>query len=286
MESVKRSAYFYPTEIQKKEDIFLCWSGYRHCAAGHVIGWRELSQYELVMVVSGSGVLEMNAKRHALSAGDVFMLFPNVAHYYHTKSNDAWHLKWVAFDGTGCVKMASKLGVTPADPVLHDMQNKKMIGALDNIVDHMIEERATAAMGWFYILYDEIMQVQKYRTECTEDSLADSQHEMVKRILLYLTLNYHKDINVDSVCLWINYSRSYVSHLFKKETGISIPMMINNIRLEKAADSICKTQMNIAEIAKAVGYKSNAYFTRLFLQKYGITPSRYREHAKRATARI
>lgn len=52
---------------------------------------------------------------------------------------------------------------------------------------------------------------------------------------------------------------------------------LNDIRLEKASQQLTQaTEKNITEIAFDCGFSSNQYFTRVFKERYGMSPLRFR----------
>lgn len=62
----------------------------------------------------------------------------------------------------------------------------------------------------------------------------------------------------------------------KALTGMSTSQFINYIRLQKAKEMLVSTSDNISEIAYQVGFKDPNYFTRLFVELYGLPPSEVR----------
>jgi AraC-like DNA-binding protein len=63
--------------------------------------------------------------------------------------------------------------------------------------------------------------------------------------------------------------------VFKDTEGISIAEYINSVRLEKAAELLETSHLNVNEIITRVGVQNETYFYDLFKKKYGITPKEY-----------
>ena len=70
---------------------------------------------------------------------------------------------------------------------------------------------------------------------------------------------------------------AYFSQLFKKETGCGFNDYLNSLRLENAKILLRQPFLKINEVADMAGYKSIAYFNRIFKKYVGVTPSEYRE---------
>ena len=70
---------------------------------------------------------------------------------------------------------------------------------------------------------------------------------------------------------------AYFSAFFKKETGTNFIKKLTNIRLERAAELLVKTDMMVMEICHAVGYNHAGNFLDKFKKKYNLTPNEYRK---------
>ena len=103
--------------------------------------------------------------------------------------------------------------------------------------------------------------------------------EQVKGIL---TKNINdENFGILQLCKSIGLSRSQLHNKIKTKTGLSTSIFIRSIRLEKAKKLLEQTELNVSEVAYEVGFKDPSYFSRLFLEKYNLTPSKYRTHFKR-----
>jgi transcriptional regulator GlxA family with amidase domain len=71
-------------------------------------------------------------------------------------------------------------------------------------------------------------------------------------------------------------SQSHLQHLFKRHTGIRLGHLLNQQRLERAADLLAHSDMSIKEVACAVGYEHTSSFSRAFLRWFATAPSQYR----------
>jgi AraC-like DNA-binding protein len=74
----------------------------------------------------------------------------------------------------------------------------------------------------------------------------------------------------------VNLSRSRLSHLFKGEVGLNLNTFRSNRRVEKAADLLQFTEMQIKEITYCAGYSQAPSFVRAFQKRFGSSPTNYR----------
>lgn len=83
------------------------------------------------------------------------------------------------------------------------------------------------------------------------------------------------DFNINNFSIALGYSKSQLNRKLKNLTGQSPNNFLREFRLHKALDLLHKQQGNISEIAYETGFNSPAYFSKCFVDKYGILPSKY-----------
>ena len=94
----------------------------------------------------------------------------------------------------------------------------------------------------------------------------------------FISQNLHTDLSLTSLADSVHLSSSYLSRLFKKETGVTVTDYITAERMEKARQLLEQTDQSIESITQQVGYPTHHYFTKRFKQRYGVTPKEYRQH--------
>ncbi|MNC22936.1 HTH-type transcriptional activator Btr [compost metagenome] len=72
-------------------------------------------------------------------------------------------------------------------------------------------------------------------------------------------------------------SPTYVSLLYKQETGETLFEYLTKVRIEKAKGLLQDPRNKFYEISGAVGYSDPSHFSKLFKKMTGLTPSAYRE---------
>lgn len=81
---------------------------------------------------------------------------------------------------------------------------------------------------------------------------------------------------VEDLARSLTISRVQLYRKVKAILGISVSDHINNIRLDKSKELLKKSELNISEIAYAVGFSSPNYFSTSFKNKFGVTPKEYK----------
>ena len=96
-------------------------------------------------------------------------------------------------------------------------------------------------------------------------------------LILNFLNEYHTNISLSELSSHFNCSRSHISHMFKKQSGMSIREYCNALKLEDAKNLLVQTNLSITRIAFDTGFNDTSYFIELFKNKYKITPLQYRK---------
>lgn len=125
--------------------------------------------------------------------------------------------------------------------------------------------------------YMEIMETIIRRTAEYIDASSSRRSVLIQECEKYIEENYQKNIIVSDIARDIGVSMSYLSRIFKDETGQTIIHTLNMKKLEKAKEYLRETDMKIYEIAEALGFENITYFSRFFKKYMKISPKEYKE---------
>lgn len=100
---------------------------------------------------------------------------------------------------------------------------------------------------------------------------------LTERAIAYIEQHYSDpDLSFRRLCEALYVSSSYLSKIFKQDTGDTFVDYLTKIRIQKALLLISSPDHRMYEIASLVGYKSQHYFSAAFKRILGVTPSEYR----------
>lgn len=117
--------------------------------------------------------------------------------------------------------------------------------------------------------------------ETPAEPSGDTTSKAIEDVVRTIEHDYAADLSLDLLAEKVYLSPSYLSYLFKKQKGISINKYITLYRMEQAKQLLLTTNRKIVDIGKDVGYVNFPYFSSLFKNHYGKTPSQFREEAVR-----
>lgn len=96
----------------------------------------------------------------------------------------------------------------------------------------------------------------------------------------YIRKNCHKDISLSDVADFVNLNPSYLSRLFKEETGTPFIEYVRNTKMDLAKELLRNSNKKIYEICEALGYQNVQYFSTIFKNVVGMTPLEYKKSGK------
>ena len=99
----------------------------------------------------------------------------------------------------------------------------------------------------------------------------------IQKAISRINFDLTGDLSLKTTAAYLKVNASYLSNLFKKETGYTLTNYVNKKRMEHAAFLLSTTAQSISSIAQQCGVLDENYFTKLFKRHYQLTPSRYRE---------
>ena len=73
-----------------------------------------------------------------------------------------------------------------------------------------------------------------------------------------------------------NYNYNYLSTYFNRKVGESFSEYVNRIRIEKACEILKSSSCTIAQVSEMTGYSDPSYFSRIFKNQTGKTPSQWK----------
>ena len=108
---------------------------------------------------------------------------------------------------------------------------------------------------------------------------------LVKQACAYIQQNYTRSFSLEELSETIGVSKSYLSRIFKMDTGIPLWDYLNRYRIQKAKELLLITDESITAIAADVGYEDTSYFSRVFHEIAGCSPRAYRQKLQWSTRR-
>ncbi|WP_308636244.1 response regulator transcription factor [Paenibacillus silvisoli] len=167
------------------------------------------------------------------------------------------------------------------------IQETMRLGAIDYIVKTQLEKEK---------LEDVLERIaSRLRRESKERSGADYvpiyRNEQGKRYseevvtcinnaVKFINENLFNGINQEEVAKAVNMSRGYFSLCFKDIVGTPFSEYLKNLKIQSAESLLRKTSKPVYLIADQLGFQDEKYFSKLFREHSGMTPTEFRERQR------
>ena len=127
-------------------------------------------------------------------------------------------------------------------------------------------------------LHDEM--VMDYTKKMRKNLRSDTNSKHINASKDYIYAHIKERITIEDLADELGVSASYLSRLFKKETGLSVSSYIRQQKIEMAKNLLRFSDSSIIEIANQLAFSSQSHFIQQFREVTGITPKKYRDESR------
>lgn len=100
-------------------------------------------------------------------------------------------------------------------------------------------------------------------------------HKTISLVKQYIEQDYNRDISLQKLGSLVNMNPTYLSMLFKKETGQTFIKYLSQVRMDKAR-KLLTAGMKVTEVCEKIGYYDQRHFSELFKKHTGMTPGQFK----------
>lgn len=110
-----------------------------------------------------------------------------------------------------------------------------------------------------------------------------SQLNIQRELLAYIQEHFTEKLSLEALSEQFHLSEKYISRYFKEHFQLTFVNYTNYLRLTYARRLMETTELPVTEVALQSGFPNVSYFIRVFKEKYGSSPLRYRKAAEIST---
>ena len=205
---------------------------------------------ELINKVKFGSVREANAILNDLLG---YVLF--------SQGNSLDSVKSRALELCALLSRAAIEGGAPTDSILklnnHFLKNLQQITTLETLCHKLQEIVETFSESMF-------------------NYTPSKNNEIIKKAIGYIYEHFNTPLTLEETAASVHLHPSYFSSLFKQSTGSSFKEYLNMVRIEESKRLLSNTDYSIIDVAVAVGFEDQSYFSKVFKKYTGLTPKQYR----------
>lgn len=254
-------------------DLTVINCGEERCTPGHSYGPAVRKGYLFHYIISGSGVFFAGGRRHALHAGQGFLIYPGQVTTYTADAEHPWHYVWLGFRGEEAAALIAATGITEAAPYFTTRSGAAVTACIRQIYRDIagLSNSAAGALAAAGGVLRFIALISP--ADARPVSAAVTYYE---KAMWYIRAHLENGVTVEQVADFVGLSRSQLFRACKEAAGQSPNAVIAHARASMARGMLSNSALTLTQIALSCGYASAAHFCTAFRRDCGLTPTEYR----------
>jgi len=191
--------------------------------------------------------------------------------------NEPWTLCAVSFDGADARLLLNASRFTPKAPVRHleETVGDQVVALLAGMYTYRGQEiySTTQSTAILYALMSLLVKTASWDQNAMPPGWTGAVY--FQKALTFISENYSKPITVEDIAASVNLSRSRLHQIFLQQIFISPKQYLTEYRIREARNLLEKRSGSVKEIALAVGFDDQLYFSTVFKQLTGKSPNNY-----------
>ena len=245
---------------------------------GYFFTWesgRILEEYQIHYITSGSGVYENHKGKYNVKPGSLIITKPGVWHRFRPNEKTGWMENYVGFNGAIPEELFTQDCFSSQKPIKNIGNREEFIDTYHKIFEFVQEEKP----GFQQVAAGMIMKLLGYMVSLEKQRNFSGKRieKIIRNVCFEIRENIEKEINFKQYAENNHIGYSYFRKMFKKYTGVPPVQYQLDLKIMRAKEMLLSTDKIIKEISFELGFQSIYYFSRVFKNKTGVSPSEIRK---------
>ena len=248
---------------------------------------------EIVVILQGSAIQQINDEQYLTSMGDVFLVNSNDCHYF--KNTENLYIFNIGFKKEVIENYKDLLLPLPGyhsffviEPKFRKQNNfknklhlnSKDLNQLKTILEKLKEEFTSQPSGKELMITSYFLQVVGFLCRKYEQYSTNTKTGFTSPLsdaISYIEKNYTNQITLDMLSQISGTPVSTLIAFFKRTFNQTPTEYIISLRINSACELLRHSNKSITYISDVSGFNDTNYFSRIFRKKIGLTPRDYRK---------
>ncbi len=234
---------------------------------------RVMDSYALVYLLEGGGwYADVGTGRTTLSAGDLLVLFPGLAHGYGPGESPRWSEGFLVFDGGVFGELERQGALDRRRPVLSPGLDPALTSVLDTLIGDFHAGRAgddPVTVARVHLLVAESVERDRRARLGVQAGFAEAARARLEQ---------HLDQALDLAAVAHSFGMSAETFRKRFVAAVGVPPARYRLvrRIDRAKSLLVEQGLSLAVVAERLGYCDQYFFARQFRQVTGRSPGRFR----------
>lgn len=235
----------------------------------------------LHLVLEGQGLYSVNKQSYHLKTNDAFILKKGKQVTYTANEKDPWTVCWIGIGGKNLAQYVQQ-SLIPITDVVSFEDSSIVLENITSLVNYLYANNPHDHLDYLQVFSQLYNLLYSFNLEFPLSQLYHSptkrvQSTLADQIYDYIYENFLQNISVLEIAEHFDISRNHLFKLCKDYFNESPKQMIQELRMNQAAQLLSGSQMHIKEIANFIGYKDAFSFSKMFKAYFNYSPSDFRK---------
>jgi AraC-like DNA-binding protein len=257
------------------------------------VNWHFHSEYQLFIVLKGSGTRFIGDHMQSFKEGDMVLTGPDLPHlwkndkvYHNPENHLETHGIVIYFPDNFLNNSVFQLMEfeSIAKMLKKSIRGIEIFGKTNLQIKEMMVDLLKLKGGVSIIHLLKILQTIADSTDCKLIADAayintnkESEKDRMGHVYEYVMQNFHGKVSLEEAAQLSNLSVSAFSRFFKSRVNKSFSDFLTEVRISHACKLLHETDLNISEISYDCGFFTLSNFNKLFKERIKMTPVQYRK---------
>ena len=244
--------------------------------------WHTTDQNMFLLVHTGGGSIVCHEHRYPLETGILCFIGGKKLHYTLPDAPDRYDRSKLFFPMDRLENLMYLL------PEHQQLQNSFTAASVvcARLTPDLCAEAETLMMAplryktddpyFFPTLLSSFLQLMILCDANACQSLSPASDDGIVRAIEYINRNIQHDLTLEEICAAVPMSKFHFSRSFRQTMGLPVMKYLQKTRIALAKAMLPDRSRTISQICAQCGFSSSSYFSRIFRDETGITPSQYR----------
>lgn len=237
---------------------------------------------ELLYIASGEGRYIVGNREYAIKEGDLVICNADTLHGEAPFQNNDIQTYCCALANVKLNELSlGRLLKSEQKPVFSLEQNKEIVLNIMSNIHNLYEDDKVNLEICQYLVKGLLLFVEKIIEEHNLSSRIQKEQKnetLIRKITEYLNCHYMEQLTLKNISEKMHISETYLSHLFKRETGLSPIQYVIHRRIGEAQTLLMETDLPINKVEEMLGFSSSCHLITMFRKYVGLSPREYRKH--------